>query len=89
MATIIKTDGAQIEVQPKNGTDFQLEELNEIVGGFIEIVYLRNGLIMVVNEEGKLNNLPLNEVATRVCLLNGYPDTIVGNVLVCKSEEVK
>lgn len=53
MAHIIKTDGTIIEVQPKNGTDFQLEELQAVVEGYIQIVRLDNDKVMVVNEEGK------------------------------------
>lgn len=45
---------------------------------------------MVINEEGKLENLPLNELATaiyqkQVC----EGDFIVGDVLICKNEEVR
>ena len=38
MAKIIKTDGTIVEVTPQNGTDFQLEELQKIVGGYIEVL---------------------------------------------------
>lgn len=37
MAKIIKTDGTIVEVTPQNGTDFQLEELQKIVGGYIDV----------------------------------------------------
>lgn len=40
MAKIIKTDGTIVEVTPQNGTDFQLEELQKIVGGYIEVLRL-------------------------------------------------
>lgn len=51
MATLIKADGTRTEIQPKNGTDFKLEELQEYVDGYIEIVNLRNGEILVINED--------------------------------------
>ena len=85
MATIIKADGRKIETQPKNGRDFKLEELKKIVGGYIEIVTLSDNKIMVINEEGKVNGLPINIIATQ---LFGY-DIIVGDVLVCNSDEVR
>ncbi len=85
MATIFKADGQKIETQPKNGRDFKLEELKKIVGGYIEIVTLSGNRIMVVNEEGKVNGLPINIKATELC---GY-DIIVGDVLVCDSDEVR
>lgn len=90
MAQIIKTNGEVIETAPKNGTDFQLEELQSIVGGYIEIVNLQDGRIICLNEEGKLYNLPYNTRATdilRAALLT--IDFIVGDVLVCKDEEIQ
>ena len=91
MAKIIKTDGTCQPVQPANGTDFTLEEMQAIVGGDIELVYLNDTEIMVVNEEGKNNSLDLNREATRVFRKN-YPDSddyIVGNVLVCDDEQIR
>lgn len=41
MAKIIYTDGREVDVTPKNGTDFSLEELQEVVGGYIEIIYVK------------------------------------------------
>ena len=46
MATLIKADGTWAEIQPENGTDFKLEELQAYVDGYIEIVNLRNGEIL-------------------------------------------
>ena len=86
MAQLIFTNGKTAEVSPKNGTDFQLEELQEFVGGHIEIVYLRDGRMMIVNEEGKLRALPINREAT---VLYGALDVITGNALVCERDEVK
>lgn len=93
MATIIKTDGTRMEVQPENGTDFQLDELQKIVGGYIEIISNWEGdTIMVINEEGKCDGLPFNLVATEVAvaqrMISVY-DVIVGDALVCKSNEVR
>jgi hypothetical protein len=68
MAKIIKTDGQIVPVEPKNGKDFKLEELQRIVGGYIQLFYLANesGEVMVMNEEGKIEGLPLNEKATEL-----------------------
>ena len=81
---IIKSDGSRIVIEPKNGTDFQLSELQEIVGGMIEIVYLSNERIMVVNEEGLLLDLPYNADASVMAM-----NVIVGDVLICDSDKVK
>ena len=88
-AELIKATGSVQEIEPKNGTDFSLEELKTIVDGYIQVVWLKDGRIMVVNEEGKIHRLPLNVRAT--CIVNGegIADTIVGNVLICRSEMVK
>jgi len=88
MAMIIKTDGQVISVQPKNGKDFSLQELKAIVGGYIEIIRM-NDKFMVVNEEGKLEQLPYNALATGFYWANvGRYDYIVGDVLVCGIDEI-
>ena len=86
---VLYVDGREEFIEPKNGTDFSLEDLQTIVGGHIEIVQLGDERIMVVNEEGKIHRLPLNVRAT--CIVNGegIADTIVGNVLVCNQSMVK
>lgn len=69
---------------------FELEELQEIVKGYIEIIDLDHGKIMVINDEGKLLELPVNKEATKMyrSFYNTY-DFIVGDVLVCEDEEVE
>lgn len=87
---IYKTNGEVIETSPKNGTNYTLEELKEIVGGYIEIIHLTNNKIMVINDEGKLINLPHNENATtlyRICLCT--IDFIVGDALVCHTNRIR
>ena len=45
---------------------------------------------MVINEEGKLENLSLNEQATAIYQKQVYEeDFIVGDVLICKDKEVR
>lgn len=89
-AKIYKADGTIIDnIVPENGTDFQLGELQKIVGGYIEIVSLLDNEIMVINEEGKLADLPINENATEIYNeVDGFYDYIVGDVLVCDSSMV-
>ena len=74
-----------VEIQPRNGRYFKLRELQKIVDGHIEILTLNGNEIMVVNEEGKIHDLPLNLQATELFGL----DVIVGDVLVCNYNEVK
>lgn len=86
MAEIYKTSGDIIPTSPENGQDFSLKELKAVVEGYIEIVHLKDGRLMVVNEEGKLLGLPVNHNASN---LVDWRDVIVGNVLVCDSKEIK
>ena len=43
-----------------------LEEMQAFVGGRIELVYLSNGDHLVINEEGLLDGLPINQKATNI-----------------------
>lgn len=86
---ILYVDGREEFIEPKNGTDFSLEELNTIVDGYIQVVWLKDGRIMVINEEGKIHRLPVNVKATFIVNGEGIADTIVGNVLVCNQSMVK
>lgn len=73
-------------VEPANGTDFSLGELQGFVGGLIDIVELPDGLIMVVNDEYLFNGSPLNPLASAMVGEGGH---VRGDVLVCPSEMVK
>lgn len=91
MAKIIQPDGSCRTVQPANGTDFSLDEMQKIVGGDIELVYLNDTEIMVVNEEGKIDGLEYNDVATSIFRNNhpGADDFIVGCALLCPGVQIK
>lgn len=43
-----------------------LEAFQKIVGGYIEVVGLSGKDRMIINEEGKLNDLPYNVIATNI-----------------------
>lgn len=90
MAKVITTTGAISEVQPKNGKFFELEELQKVVKGSIEIIYLGNDQAMVVNEEGKLEDLPYNFIATQMYQRSTRAfDYIAGDALVCSSNQIR
>ena len=88
MAHIIYTNGLVQEISPDNKRDFSLEELQRIVHGYIELIHLPKNRLMIINEEGKLKGLPVNILATREVLSHGFNDVIVGDVLICNSDEV-
>lgn len=89
MATLIRTNGSEEQVRPADGKYFTLEELQRYVGGFIEAVALPNGKTMIVNEEGKLDNLPYNQRATLLGAAAGTMpgDEVMGDVLVLSNDE--
>lgn len=73
-AVIVQNDTVKDFLFPKNNG---LQALQDAVGGFIELVTL-NGFSMYVNEEGKLNNLIINNIATAMVQKHGFGDIIVG-----------
>lgn len=87
---IITASGTHKTAKPANGKTWQLTELQKIVGGRIEVIGLNHPEwpydTMVLHEEGKILNLPLNRDAT---VLSGlYPDdVIVGDVLLCNTDK--
>ena len=86
MNYLFKTDGTSEKALPANGTDYTLEELQGMVGGLIEVVRVPNkpSMILIVNEEGLLHNLPPNPMATGIA---GQP--IVGDAVYCPDEHLK
>jgi hypothetical protein len=77
------------DVEPKNGRDFSLDELQGYVDGLIEIVSLYDGRLMVVNDEGLINGLPINPLATAIFQnATGTDDYILGNVLICDDNQI-
>lgn len=89
MAQLIKADGETRLVAPKNGRYFELDELQELVDGFIENVYLSDGSIMVINEDGKALGFPINKKATDMADDVILPwDVIVGDAVVGTYKEM-
>lgn len=65
----------------------ELLTLQMAVGGLIEAKTLESGYTLIMNEEGKLKSLPMNERATEIWLANfpNFPDVIVGDVVIAGS----
>tara|TARA_R100000278_G_scaffold118812_3_gene99749 strand:+ start:1540 stop:1812 length:273 start_codon:yes stop_codon:yes gene_type:complete len=61
-----------------------LEQLQKLVGGYIQIVPLGNDKQMIINEEGKLMDLPYNETATKLMkeVYEGTTDWIAGDAII-------
>lgn len=89
-AKIIYTDKEAEDYTPKNGKTFELDEMQGIVGGYIEIINLKDGRMMIVDEEGKLNNKAVNIPATNILRRDHYTtDYIVGTAIVCDADMIK
>lgn len=83
MATVIEVNGTKMEL-----TDFSLKTLQRVVGGYIEVVHLKEGGLMVLDEEGKLKDKPINQIATDMTREILAPsDVIVGDVVILSKEE--
>lgn len=84
-AYLVTVEGSIHEITPQNGTDFELEELQELVDGPIEVVQVTDEQIIVVHEEGKFCktiNLKATEWAhEKRCIF--ADDYLCGNVVIC------
>lgn len=88
-AFLLGTDGSKKEVVPKNGSEFKLPELYEMLE--CELVQVlptpESGMMMIFDEEGKMKDNEVNLQAT--VILEDYlfvGDVIVGKALYCPRE---
>lgn len=94
MALIVQPNGDIEWVKPSNGTDFSLQEMQQAVGGYAEMIYLKDGNIMVVDEdyllkyEGGLHNLNL-AATSLMTTTRGEAYPVFGPVLICKGSEIR
>ena len=71
-----------------------LKVAQKYVGGLVECVTFPNNDTLIINEEGKMQDLPFNKLATDLWRKHftkethvfGYDDFVVGNAIVIKSE---
>ena len=74
-----------------------LKAAQDFVGGMVECITFPNGDLLIVNEEGKLMNLPLNPEATMLWrmtfdndnYITGRKDFVVGPALYIKKHALK
>lgn len=90
MALLLNIDGSQETVAAKQSPHFTLQELQALVGGLIEVVYLPDGTLLIINEEGKLEGLAYNEQATLRALGCLWPgDYIAGVAVIVSMQEME
>ena len=81
---IVTTD---CEVRVENFDDPLYKTVGSAVGGYIEHVKparLRHPYCMIVNEEGRLLDLPLNYVGSYFYGTDQHGEPIVGNIVIMK-----
>ena len=93
-AKLLKASGEVVEIEPKNGTDFKLDELYEHLNcSLVEVINLNQDDIMVVDDEGKLaSNNVVNANATTLAQENQaitFWDYIAGNAIVCNRKMIR
>ncbi len=79
-AIILNVDGNLSEMDLDRAD--ALRDLQRAVDGWVQAIDFRDDLTIWVNEEGKLNNLPINAEATKIWAhFFGNTDFIVGNAV--------
>ena len=74
-----------------------LKAAQEFVGGMVEGIQFPNGDYLIINEEGKLIGLPINEDATKLWkdtfdnddYITGRDDWVAGNAILIKKSALK
>ena len=88
---------AKLQIIENSKHEPNLEAAQEFVGGMVEGITFPNGDYLIINEEGKLMNLPLNSEATMMWratftkdkYLFGYDDFVVGPAILIKKQALK
>jgi hypothetical protein len=92
-ATLYRVDGTTEVMEPNNGKDFKCDELQKIVNGSFEVVFLGGSTrkpMLVINEEGKLNGSQFNLKATELLKGTAYEgDAIYGDALWINPSQMK
>ena len=88
---------AKLQIIEDSKHEPNLKAAQQFVGGYVEGSPFPNGDYLIVNEEGKLKNLPLNEEATKLWkatfdndnYITGRNDFVVGPAILIKKDALK
>ena len=88
---------AKLQIIEDSKHEPNLKAAQQFVGGYVEGIPFPNGDYLIVNEEGKLKNLPLNEEATKLWkatfdndnYITGRNDFVVGPAILIKKDALK
>ena len=93
----VNTDKNEFKIIKRSKDEPTLEQAQKFVGGMVQGIEFPNGDYMIMNEEGKLMQLPLNPEATALWratftkdkYLFGYDDFVVGPAILIKKAALK
>jgi hypothetical protein len=89
-AILYRLDGTKSKIKVNSFVEARGIVCNFDANGMGEVVRLNNGDLLLIDEEGKLKNYPINKMATSLAHLNEaiYPhDCIVGDALLFNENE--
>ena len=97
METKINTKAAEFKIIEDSKDEPDLKAAQDFVGGYVEGITFPNGDYLIINEEGKLMQLPLNPEATTLWRATftkdkyvfGYDDFVVGPAILIKKDALK
>jgi hypothetical protein len=97
MTTDINTKASEFKIIEDSKDEPDLKAAQEFVGGMVEGISFPNGDYLIINEEGKLMQLPLNPEATTLWRATftkdkyayGYDDFVVGPAILIKKAALK
>ena len=95
--TEINTKASEFKIITDQKDEPDLEAAQKFVGGYVEGITFPNGDYLIINEEGKLMQLPLNPEATTLWKATftkdkyafGYDDFVVGPAILIKKDALK
>ena len=88
----VNTTAEQFKLITDKKDEPDYKAVSKFVGGMVEVVQFPNGDLLLLNEEGKLMGLPLNEEASKLWketfdndnYITGRDDFVVGPAMVIK-----
>ena len=93
----LNTKPSEFKIIKDSKDEPTLESAQEFVGGYVEGITFPNGDYLIINEEGKLKGLPVNEDATNLWRSTftedkyafGFDDYVVGPAILIKANALK
>ena len=93
----INTKASEFKIIENKKDEPNYKKVSEFVGGMVECITFPNGDLLLINEEGKLINLPLNPEATALWratfdndnYITGRKDFVVGPAILIKKDALK